>query len=163
MSYGWTNSDGEPIMDGAAYRFEQALDAENPPYVPFEDEDPHDDEDDDEEFDVTADDTIDLAPGVSLDGPGTLPTQVPDGHIALSLRIENTYELHDDVVTYALAVVPLPPKDGNADDHEAWAYEHIQALTGVGHSSGDSWYDVEVIDSSAPDVIEVGTTWDWGY
>ncbi len=26
--YGWTNSDGEPIMDGAAYRFEQQLDDE---------------------------------------------------------------------------------------------------------------------------------------
>lgn len=25
-NYGWTNADGEPIMDGAAYRFEQALD-----------------------------------------------------------------------------------------------------------------------------------------
>lgn len=27
-NYGWTNEDGEPIMDGAAYRFEQALDAQ---------------------------------------------------------------------------------------------------------------------------------------
>jgi hypothetical protein len=27
-NYGWTNADGEPIMDGAAYRFEQQLDAE---------------------------------------------------------------------------------------------------------------------------------------
>lgn len=27
-NYGWTNEEGEPIMDGAAYRFEQALDAE---------------------------------------------------------------------------------------------------------------------------------------
>jgi len=27
-NYGWTNADGEPIMDGAAYRFEQALDAQ---------------------------------------------------------------------------------------------------------------------------------------
>jgi hypothetical protein len=24
--YGWTNEAGEPIMDGAAYRFEQELD-----------------------------------------------------------------------------------------------------------------------------------------
>lgn len=24
--YGWTNEDGEPIMDGVAYRFEQQLD-----------------------------------------------------------------------------------------------------------------------------------------
>lgn len=27
-NYGWTNEEGEPIMDGAAYRFEQALDAQ---------------------------------------------------------------------------------------------------------------------------------------
>jgi hypothetical protein len=27
--YGWTNEEGEPIMDGAAYRFEQQLDMES--------------------------------------------------------------------------------------------------------------------------------------
>lgn len=32
--YGWQNEDGEPIMDGAAWRYEQSLDAENPPYDP---------------------------------------------------------------------------------------------------------------------------------
>lgn len=32
--YGWQNEAGEPIMSGEAYRFEQALDAENPPYDP---------------------------------------------------------------------------------------------------------------------------------
>lgn len=26
-NYGWTNADGEPIMDGAAYRYEQYLDS----------------------------------------------------------------------------------------------------------------------------------------
>jgi hypothetical protein len=28
-NYGWTNEAGEPIMDGAAYRFEQQLDMES--------------------------------------------------------------------------------------------------------------------------------------
>lgn len=28
-NYGWTNEDGEPIMSGEAYRFEQALDAQS--------------------------------------------------------------------------------------------------------------------------------------
>ncbi len=28
MTYSWMNEDGEPIMDGAAWRFEQALDSE---------------------------------------------------------------------------------------------------------------------------------------
>lgn len=28
-TYGWTNDAGEPIMDGAAYRFEQQLDMES--------------------------------------------------------------------------------------------------------------------------------------
>lgn len=27
--YGWTNEEGEPIMDGAAYRFEQQLDMDS--------------------------------------------------------------------------------------------------------------------------------------
>lgn len=28
-NYGWTNADGEPIMSGEAYRFEQALDEQD--------------------------------------------------------------------------------------------------------------------------------------
>lgn len=31
-NYGWTNEEGEPIMDGAAYRFEQQLDMESDSY-----------------------------------------------------------------------------------------------------------------------------------
>jgi hypothetical protein len=31
MTNSWTNADGEPIMDGAAWRFEQQLDAEYEP------------------------------------------------------------------------------------------------------------------------------------
>lgn len=40
-NYGWTNEAGEPIMDGAAYRFEQQLDAESAEeraYMAWEDE-----------------------------------------------------------------------------------------------------------------------------
>lgn len=28
-NYGWTNADGEPMMDGAAWRFEQQLDQDS--------------------------------------------------------------------------------------------------------------------------------------
>lgn len=28
-NYGWTNEEGEPVMDGAAYRFEQQLDMDS--------------------------------------------------------------------------------------------------------------------------------------
>lgn len=51
MTYSWQNEDGEPIMDGAAWRYEQSLDAENPPYDPDDylpDYDGEDDEDDDQ-------------------------------------------------------------------------------------------------------------------
>jgi hypothetical protein len=34
MTYSWQNEDGEPIIDGAALRFEWALDAETEPYDP---------------------------------------------------------------------------------------------------------------------------------
>lgn len=53
--YGWQNEDGEPIMDGAAWRYEQSLDAENPPYDPDDylpgnvEDEGEDDEDEDED------------------------------------------------------------------------------------------------------------------
>lgn len=100
--------------------------------------------------------------GVSLEC-GKLPTDVPDGRVALVLEIENTYERYADVTTYASVVVPAPPADEDSDAYDTWRWDHIIQLTGVGHPDGDSWYDITVLESSAPEVIPVGKTWDWGY
>ncbi len=51
-TYGWTNSDGEPIMDGAAYRFEQQLDAEYAEQREFDSYDDYADEADYDECDA---------------------------------------------------------------------------------------------------------------
>lgn len=81
--------------------------------------------------------------------------------IEITVRIENTYENGDEIVTVRTATVPAPPSDeGERDD---WAYEHIHALTGTGRIDGDAWYDVEVTASSRPDLLPVGTTFEFGY
>lgn len=90
--------------------------------------------------------------------PGTLPADVPQGYVALSLEIMNTYELHEDVTTWVVAVVPKPDPDDTG-----WDWDHIQPLTGAGHTDGDAWYDVTVLDSSDPDLILIGTEYEFGY
>ncbi len=86
----------------------------------------------------------------------------PDGStVTVTLVIENTYELYDDVTTtYSDVVVPAPPSV-DSDEYDDWAYDHIRCFTGVGHEDGDSWYDVKITASSDPALV--GRTFDWGY
>lgn len=83
--------------------------------------------------------------------------------ITVSLKIENTYELYDDVTTYKTnEVIPAPPTlEEDSEAYREWASEHIREFTGVGHEDGDSWYDVTITDSSEPALI--GRTFEWGY
>lgn len=99
--------------------------------------------------------------------PQPLPTDVPEGHVGLSLRIENAYELYEDVVTYRAVVVPLPPSQDGEDDASVqarrdWEWDYIFCWTGVGHEDGDSWHDVEILESSHPDIVAVGNKYDFG-
>lgn len=105
----------------------------------------------------------DLPPNVSLSEFYTLPKELPPGQVAFIIAIENTYELYDEVTTYARVVAPVPPADEESDAYDTWLHTHVIALTGVGHTDGDSWYDIEVLCTSDPEVIPVGKTWDWGY
>jgi hypothetical protein len=83
--------------------------------------------------------------------------------VTVDLTIENTYELYPDQTTYRKGlVIPVPPAEED-DAYEDWKYDHIHSQTGVGHEDGDSWYDVTVTASSRPDVLPVGTTFDFGY
>ncbi len=117
-----------------------------------------------------------LPEGVTLIEPdvNNLPERdVPEGHVRVVLQIVNTYELYARVTTYADVVIPAPPfedatypdgRDPNGQyetPHEAWKFQHIIPLTGVGHEDGDSWYDVTVLWSS--DAMLIGATYDWGY
>lgn len=107
---------------------------------------------------------LDLPDGVTLERPAVPVVAPPEGHLYLVLKIENTYENYDDVTTYAVATVPAPPAEDDEDEYDEWKMTHIiDPYTGVGHTDGDSWYDVDVVESSAPDLIPVGTKYDFGY
>lgn len=81
--------------------------------------------------------------------------------ITFDLAIENTYEGGDTATTTAKVVAPPPPEDPGERDE--WAFKHIYPRTGTGRVSGDSWYDATVTASSHPDLLPVGTTFDFGY
>lgn len=94
-------------------------------------------------------------------GAGTVED---DAVMVLSLSIENSYELFEDVTTSVVnAVVALPPAEADADAFGDWIQEALMSLTGVGHTRGDSWYDVTVTASSRPDLIAVDRVFTWGY
>lgn len=81
--------------------------------------------------------------------------------IHIKVRVENAYELYDDVTVVREADVPPPPaplsnEAETTEEVSGWKYEHLFALTGVGHSDGHSWYDLEVLESSDPGLIPVG-------
>ncbi|GIF02010.1 hypothetical protein [Paractinoplanes rishiriensis] len=92
------------------------------------------------------------------------------GHstITVSLNIINTYQFYPTVaVTVTDARIGRPPlwrppiTDVEIRALDDWAYEHIYPFTGVGHTDGDSWYDVTIIASSLPWLT--GYTFNWGY
>jgi hypothetical protein len=66
--YGWQNEDGEPIMDGAAYRFEQELDAQSAEERFWDGMDSWDDYGDDWEDDAPEHDDEDSEPWEDEDG-----------------------------------------------------------------------------------------------
>lgn len=86
----------------------------------------------------------------------------PGADFTISLEIENAYELYEDETTHVNdLVLPAPPDDRESPEFEQWAEEHIQPLTGVGHTDGNSWYDVTV--TACSDESLVGHNFDWGY
>jgi len=85
------------------------------------------------------------------------------GAVIVSLRVENSYEMYEDVtVEIKGVVVPTPPADVDSEEYQEWAQDNIiDPYTGVGHEDGDSWYDVEITASSDPALV--GRKFDWGY
>ncbi|GAA0475472.1 hypothetical protein Aca07nite_84340 [Actinoplanes capillaceus] len=90
------------------------------------------------------------------------------GSSTVSLEIINTYEFYPTaVVTMTDVKIASPPlayppvTDAEFQALDDWAYDHIYPFTGVGHTDGDSWYDVTVTASSLPWLT--GYTFDWGY
>lgn len=78
----------------------------------------------------------------------------------VTLKITNGYEDGSEVVTTPVAEVPLPiPMD--LDERVEWGYEHIFPHTGTGRPEGNSWYEVEVAESTAPELL--GATFEFGF
>ncbi len=84
--------------------------------------------------------------------------------VSVSLEVVNTYELYETVTTrLRIGLIPAPPTlDEDADAYHEWADEHILCFTGVGHTDGDSWYDVTITECPEQ-VLLVGRTFEWGY
>ena len=90
----------------------------------------------------------------------TTPVATPT--ITVSLEIENIYEDDEAVTTHVEATVPAPPPDTDEEAYRAWHEEHIQPLTGTGHTTGDAGYFVEVKASSDEALLPVGTEFEYG-
>jgi hypothetical protein len=83
--------------------------------------------------------------------------------VTVSLEIENIYEDTEAVTTYVYdKVLPAPPSVSDEKAYAAWHEEHIRALTGTGHESGNAGYFVEVTASSDESLLPVGTEFAYG-
>lgn len=84
--------------------------------------------------------------------------------VTVSLRINNRYSGDRLVETRVDSVViPVPPGRREIANYDDWLCNHIFPLTGTGHEIGDAYYDVEVTQSDRPDVVPVGTRYEFGY
>ncbi|MGW1040018.1 hypothetical protein [Streptomyces sp. NPDC002547] len=79
----------------------------------------------------------------------------------VTLRIDNRYEDGVEIETRETATVPLPLPEEGTDERTDWEQDHIFPLTGTGREGVDSWYDVEIVESSAPELV--GKTFEFGY
>jgi hypothetical protein len=78
--------------------------------------------------------------------------------IAVTLLIDNYYD-GDKIKTTVETHVTPPPAD--EDERGDWEYDEIFQHTGTGNESGNSAYFVTVASSSRPDLIPVGTEYEF--
>lgn len=88
-----------------------------------------------------------------------------DGHedvvIDVTLLIDNFYG-GDKIKTTVETQVSFPPPDRASDEFNDWEQDEIFQHTGTGQESGDSCYFVTVASSSRPEIIPVGTEYEFG-
>jgi hypothetical protein len=82
--------------------------------------------------------------------------------IDLTLEIDNVYEDGEDVQTVAQVQVSEPQGSDGSDTRSDWEMDEIFPHTGTGRTDGNSAYFVNVAASSRPDLIPVGTTYEFG-
>jgi len=88
-------------------------------------------------------------------------------HIYVTLTIDNIYEDGEQIKTVVETTVDPPPYplvpdfDSSSDEFCEWEQEEILQHTGTGKTEGDASYFVEVTESSRPDLIPVGTEFEF--
>lgn len=83
------------------------------------------------------------------------------GCLAVTMDIENTYELYGTEWTRVSVLVPPEPADQDSAEYDDWLHRFILDHTGTGRTRGDAWYDITWDECSDP--AQVGRTFDWGY
>ena len=85
--------------------------------------------------------------------------------VEVILHIENHYpeagEMIRTVVETTIPAPPFPPYT-YAYEYEDWEQDFVFEHTGTGQEYGESAYFVEVTSSSRPDLIPVGTQYEFG-
>lgn len=84
-------------------------------------------------------------------------------NMTLDLKIENLYvdgyqETRNVSAQFTAPLIPM-----SADDLHDWASEHILPLTGTdsGRENVDAFYSVTVKGSDRPDIVPVGSEFEW--
>jgi len=98
-----------------------------------------------------------------LTGPNSVASPGPaqEELIAVTLEIDNIYEDGEQIQTVVQAEIPAPPTDKDSGEYEDWEYDHIFEHTGTGKEEGDAGYFVKVTASSRPDLLPVGTEYEF--
>lgn len=81
----------------------------------------------------------------------------------LTLRVDNHYVDGYKATRYMVVDVELPPMPLPKDDLEDWANEHLFEFTGTdtGRDNVDALYTVTVTASDFPDLVPVGSEFEW--
>lgn len=80
--------------------------------------------------------------------------------IAVTLGIDNVYELYGTIKTIVETEIDPPPPEDD-ETYEDWLQDHIFEHTGTGRTDGDAGYFVEVLQSSDPDALPPGTKYEF--
>jgi len=81
--------------------------------------------------------------------------------ISVTLLIDNFYEGGEKIKTTVETTIPAPPPKSDEDAYNDWEYDHIFEHTGTGKEGGNSAYFVTVASSSRPDLLPVGTEFEF--
>ena len=81
--------------------------------------------------------------------------------INVTLEIDNIYDGDTIQTTVQTSLPPPPSLDHDSEEYSDWEYDYIFTHTGTGRTSGDSGYFVTVTASDRPEMLPVGTEFEF--